>query len=411
MRIGVEGGRFVEAGDREPDTVFEDGFLLPAAIDMHVHFRDPGFPAKEDLTTGTTSALFGGVALAVDMPNTDPATLTPKRYEEKVALVEQRAVVDVGLWAGIGSGLEALELGDRATGYKLYAGPTTGDLLVEDPELWKRAVAQVAATNRPMIVHAEDPETLRAALGQEQDPEDPLSHERSRPAEAEVKVLELLAQEAERTGTHLHAAHVSDPRSPRVMRAHGLTSEITPHHLLLDSSHVQRLGTQAKCNPPIRSPEHQQGLWQAFVDGEIDAVASDHAPHTKDEKALSFEQAPSGIPGVETLYPLLLAKWLAGEVPLKRVIEACCQAPARILGVPAGGLAPGQWANLVHVPETPRQIRAEDLHSRCGWSPFEGMPGLFPDAVMVRGQWALREGALEAKPGDGRFVGGPGWES
>ncbi|MDX1612002.1 MAG: dihydroorotase, partial [Candidatus Thermoplasmatota archaeon] len=224
-----------------------------------------------------------------------------------------------------------------------------------------------------------------------------------------VEALELLSAEAAACGAHLHAAHVSDPRSVPVLKRHGATSEVTPHHLLLNSKDVDRLGAYAKVNPPIRDEEDRAGLFQALAQGRLDCVASDHAPHTKAEKDAGFDEAPSGLPGVETLYPLMLAQALEGNISIQRVLDACCASPGRVLGLPVGTFETNQWASFVHVPETPQEIRAEDLHSRCGWSPFEGHMGLFPDALMVRGRWVMRDHELLARPGDGRFVGGPGW--
>lgn len=409
VRLGIDGERFVDPGDAPADVVFDDGFVLPAAIDIHVHYRDPGSPDKEDLTSGTTSAAFGGVALSCDMPNTDPATVTVEAYEDKARLVEEKAVTDVGLWAGLGADLAATALGDRATGYKLYAGPTTGHLLLADPASWKRAVAAVAPSGRPLAVHAEHPAVLDEARSHERRPDEPASHARSRPGRAEVEALTVISQEARRLGARLHGCHLSDPRSVDLAARAGFTTEVTPHHLFLDDADVDRLGAYAKVNPPVRDRATREALFEALASGRIDCVASDHAPHTRAEKEGGFDKAPSGLPGVETLYPMMLAEALAGRVTIERVLEACCTRPAGILGVPAGRLAPDHWASFVHVGEAPRTIRAEELHSRCGWTPFEGRAGLFPTSLAVRGRWVLEDGQLKARPGEGRFVGGPGW--
>ncbi len=375
-----------------------------------MHFREPGFEHKENLTTGSTSAAFGGVALAVDMPNTSPETTTVEAYEAKAERVEERAVVDVGLWAGVGPGGACFDLGDRATGYKLYAGPTTGELLVDEPASWDEAVEAVAGTDRPMAVHAEHPAMLARARDLEADPDDPASHLRMRPGEAEVRVIERLAPLAEDVGAKLHGAHVSDPRSAKILARYGLTSEVTPHHVLLDSDDVDRLGAYGKVNPPIRAPPTRKALFNALASGGLGCVASDHAPHTRDEKDAGFDAAPSGLPGVETLFPLMLAQAYEGHLPIDRVLEACCAQPADVLGVPAGRLSPGAWANLVHVPEETTPLDEDRLHSKCGWSPFDGHPAVVPESLMVRGAWTVRDRQLEAEPGDGRFVGGPGWD-
>lgn len=410
VRLGIEGERFVEPGG-PADLSFEEGYLFPAAIDIHVHFREPGDEHKEDLVTGTTSAAFGGVGLAVDMPNTDPATTTVDAYEAKAQRVDERALVDVGLWAGVGPEGACFDLGDRATGYKLYAGPTTGPLLVAEPEQWDEAVRHAAGTGRPLAVHAEHPALLARAREAERHPDDPASHARSRPGEAEVRVIDRLAPKAATAGTRLHGAHVSDPRSARILERHGHTSEVTPHHVLLDSHDVEEQGAFAKVNPPIRAPSKRKALFRALSQGRIGCVASDHAPHTVEEKEAGFDEAPSGLPGVETLFPLMLAKALEGEIAIDRVVDACCRSPAEVVDVPAGRLEVGALANLVHVPEAPREIRGDDLHSKCGWTPYEGRQGVFPDTLFVRGRPVIEDGELVAEPDQGRFVGGPAWES
>lgn len=408
-RIGIDGERFVDPPHGAADITFDDGYLLPAAIDIHVHFREPGHEHKETIETGTRSAAFGGVALAVDMPNTQPPTSTVEAYEAKAARIDATAHVDVGVWAGVTSEGSCFELGDRATGYKLYAGPTTGDLLMDDPSLWEEAVHDVASTGRPLAVHAEHPASLEEAAGTITDWEEPISHLASRPGEAEARVFETLAPLADEVGAHLHGAHVSHPRSAQLLHANKHTSEVTPHHLFLDSDDVESLGAFGKVNPPIRSPKTREALYGLLQEGMIGCVASDHAPHTRAEKTGGFQQAPSGVPGVETLFPMMLAQAFQGQLPIERVLEACCSGPADVLGVEAGRLEPGQWANLVHVPTEPIPIKGQALHSRCGWTPFEEHAGVFPHALMVRGAWVLQDGNLTGRPGHGSFVGGPAW--
>lgn len=409
VRLGITEDRFVDPGQAPADVTFEEGYLLPAAIDAHVHFREPGHEHKETLETGTRSAAYGGVALAVDMPNTDPPTTTPDAYRAKAERVKETAHVDVGLWAGVTPEGACFDLGDEATGYKLYAGPTTGPLLVDEPSAWKDAVQQAAPTGRPLAVHAEHPAMLRRARDAIQDPQAPSSHLKARPGKAEARVFEELTPLAEDEGTRLHGAHVSHPRSAKLLARHGHTGEVTPHHVLLDAHDVDKLGAYGKVNPPIRAPGTRKALWRLLREGTICCVASDHAPHTRAEKDASFDEAPSGVPGVETLYPLMLAAAFDGRLPIQRVLEACCRRPAQLLGIPAGRLEEGAWANLVHVPEELVTIEDERVHTRCGWTPFRGHPGVFPDALMVRGKWVLKEGDLVSKTGSGRFVGGPGW--
>jgi len=410
VQIGIDGDTIVEPDGSEPDRVFDEGYLLPAAIDMHVHFREPGDTHKESIATGTRSAAYGGVGLAVDMPNTSPPTDTREAYEAKVRRVEASAHVDVGLWGGVSHDMSCFELGDEAIGYKLYAGPTTGELLIDDPDKWKEAVEQAADTSRPLAVHAEHPTILAEARADEDPPATIRDHNRLRPAEAEVRVIELLAHRADEAGAHLHAAHASDPRTVDAIERYEMTCEVTPHHALLDTDRADDQGALTKVNPPIRSAATREKMHKALYEGRIDAVASDHAPHTRDEKTQAFDDAPSGLPGVETLFPLMLAEAVRGHLPFDRVLDTCCRGPADILDVPAGRIEPGAWANLVHVPDDTVELALEDTHSKCGWTPYEGFEAVLPDALMVRGEWVLDERELVAKPGDGRFVGGPAWD-
>ncbi|MCJ2555820.1 MAG: dihydroorotase [Candidatus Thermoplasmatota archaeon] len=395
--IGVENGRIAEIkrtlkGD---EKLRFGGIILPAGIDLHVHFREPGLTRKEDFLSGTTAAACGGITCAFDMPNTLPPATTPERMEEKVAAVERRAFVDFGLYAGLTEESDIDGLAETATAFKIYLTVSEGDLAVGDFSKLLGLKEELSAAGKFISVHCEDPGHIRD--GEAKRLEDHLA---SRPDSAEVGGIEM----AERLkGLRVHVAHLSSERGLTSLAGTGFTSEVTPHHLFLNVN--CDLGAFAKVNPPLRHKHDQNALWQAFTDGGIDVVSSDHAPHTVDEKEAGFDSAPAGMPGVETTIPLLLERVRLGSLPLERFVNVVCERPAEMLSLKKGRIEVGYDADMIAVDlKRPRRIRADDLHSKCGWTPFEGMSGVFPQATIFRGEQIVRDGAVIGKP-SGRYVG------
>lgn len=409
VSIGVAGGRIARVGRRlDGDRVqdFGDRLLLPAATDLHVHFRDPGHPAKEDFGTGTLAAAFGGVTAVVDMPNTSPPTSTPAAFEAKLAAAAAKAHVDFGLYAGLTDEPQSARLLRRATALKGYLGASTGDLLVRNEAAVRAALAEQARTGKLVAFHAEDAACLEAHAAAERHRVDPAVWSDARPAGCEAESIAKLAR-LRPAGARAHVAHLSSAAGLAALRP-GMTSEVTPHHLLATRDDLAKDG-RWKMNPPLRSRRDQAALWAALRDGRIDCVASDHAPHLPEEKARGVWDAPAGVPGVETLLPLMLAQSRRRRIPLARLVEACCARPAQLGGFAKGRLAPGYDADLLVVDLAAEEhVRADRLHSRCGWSPYEGMPAIFPTHVMLRGEWLIAERALVGRAGAGRFLeGGP----
>jgi dihydroorotase len=349
-----------------------EAVILPAATDLHVHFREPGGPAEaETIASGTVGAALGGVSLVGEMPNTRPPVSDVESWEEKSNLVQGRAAVDVLLY-GTPTNPRALgPLSRHAGGFKVYLSPTTNIEHVpaasELPALWSR----LADLRLPVSVHAEDPGRF-TANGRATSPAEWNGH---RPALAEEESLSGLTRAP--SGLRLHAAHVTTPKGAELLKEVGLSFEVTPHHLLL-SDHS---GPDArfKVNPPLRSESDRLGLWQAFQRGEVPMVASDHAPHPRDTKERRFDLAPSGVPGVETLLPLLLNKVRSGDLDLAVLLAAACDRPARWLGQPLGRIVVGHRANLLVVDFTKRTtVEGRALHSPSGWTPFEGWEAIRP---------------------------------
>ncbi|MBM4249013.1 MAG: amidohydrolase family protein [Euryarchaeota archaeon] len=431
LALGIEDGAIVAVkkvikGVRTVD--FGDKLVLPGAVDVHVHFRDPGMTHKEDFLSGTTAAACGGVTAVLDMPNTVPPTVSPADLNGKLSSARQRAAVDFGLFAGIaGRGRPEL-LAGLAAGFKLYMGSTTGDLLVDDYSRLDGLLGPLAATGRPVAVHAEDETVLRSVKAV---PRDLASYNECRPPEAESSAVRRFLDAL--GGARGHVCHVSTAGSLGVLRpaagagagapagpekpppppgaANGrppaVTCEVAPHHLLLDAREDNALGTLGKMNPPLRTRPDRQALWEALVDGRIDCLASDHAPHLEEEKDLPFAEAPAGVPGTETMVPLMMAQVKAGRLPLERLVDAACGRPAAIFGLPGGRLEVGAPAHLaVYDLRRPRTVRGRRLNSKCAWSPFEGREAFFPRSVFLRGQLVVDDWEPSVTPGAGRFLAG-----
>ncbi|HYM40264.1 MAG TPA: dihydroorotase [Thermoplasmata archaeon] len=369
-----------------------DALILPGCVDMHVHFRDPGLTEKDDFPSGTRSAAIGGVTTVIDMPNTRPPVTTADALRAKWARLRVRAAVDYGLFAAPrdGAGVAAL---DAATAFKVYMAESTGNLQIAGDNLG--AVVRSAGEARRLVVaHAEDAKRFRpgeaATLS---------GHSQARPKESEVSAIQTLAEI--RGEATVHIAHLTCVEALDAV-PEGVTTEVTPHHLLLDSS--RPLKAFGKVNPPLRSPEDRKTLWDAFAGGRIEVVASDHAPHTRDEKEEPFDEAPAGLPGVATALPLLLRQVRSEALSLERLVDTMATRPAEILGIPKGRIEVGRDADLIVVDaRTVTRITARRVRYKCGWTPFEGMEGVFPRTVYLRGERIVEDGEPIAEE-DGRPV-------
>jgi len=387
--IGIENGRIRAIkkqlrGDEHID--FGDMLILPAAIDPHVHFRDPGLTKKEDFQTGTVSAAFGGVSCVLDMPNTIPPTLTSRSLEEQAATVSKKAWVDYGLLGGTSPKTDPAAISKGVAGYKLFMSSTTGNLLVADDDDVSEIVSSVSGTGKVLCVHAED----EGMIGNAQEM-DLIEHGRNRPASAEASAIIKLSRI--RGAGSIHICHVSSKQGLDALANLPFTKEVAPHHLLLDKR--SKLRSFGKVNPPLRDKEDREAVFDAFGSGRIDVLASDHAPHTIEEKEQEFSDAPSGMPGVETGLPLLLALVKKNQLRLDIVVKAACERPAEIFGLNKGKIEVGRDADLIAVDsKNVMRIAARNLHSKCGWTAFEGWEAMFPHATFLRGVKIVEEGGL-----------------
>lgn len=385
--VGIEEGRIVSVkkvlrGEEHFD--FGDRLVLPGAVDPHVHFRDPGLTAKEDFSSGSLSALHGGVTCVLDMPNTVPPVIDLSALKEKREAVSGRSWVDYGIIAGIAPDTDVGSLG-RCVGYKIFLGSSTQSVLLREERDLARALDAVGKTGRPVSVHAEEDAMLLRR--EERSLRD---HEECRPRQAELAAIERLKRFKDRA--RMNVCHVSCPESLSSLRGCGLTFEATPHHMLLDSS--MDLGAWGKVNPPLRRRADREALFHSFCRGEVPMLATDHAPHTHEEKERGFGEAPSGLPGVETGFTMMLALVKRGFLSLDVLLRSACYNPAMTFGLNKGEIAEGRDADLVVIdPREITIIKGRDMHSKCGWTPYEGREALFPQAVFLRGKLTLKDGS------------------
>jgi dihydroorotase len=401
-------------GTEEVNTVIDakGALVLPGAIDVHVHFRDPGITKKEDWYTGSCAAAAGGVTTVIDHPNTIPPTIDPESFKKKKKEAK-KSIIDYGINAGVTGNLGYLrslwDLGAIAFG-EIFMAESTGSLNVNDITL-KEALGIIESLGAVACIHAEDEVARLKFVHALKGNLEPASYSKSRPPISEKIAVEKAIKLA--GDARLHFCHISARESLETIKKakaenRNITCEVTPHHLFLSTRDWKRLGTLGKMNPPLRDYQTQQSLWEGLNDGTIDIIASDHAPHLEPEKMTDIWTAPAGVPGVETMMPLMLMAVKRNLLTLKRLIEVSSQKPAMIFSLKKGVLAQGYDADLVIVGEA-REIRREKLHSKAGWTPFKNAEGIFPRMTLSRGEIVSEEGEIIAKRGRGRLITGQGF--
>lgn len=412
--IGVTGGRIAQIGDlsrADAGEVFDASGLtvLPGVVDTQVHFREPGLEWKEDLESGSRAAVLGGAVAVFEMPNTEPSTITPETLEDKLNRAAGRMHCDHAFYAGATNEnadlLTVMEAMPGCCGVKVFMGASTGSLLVADDEGVERVLR---AIRRRAAFHSEDEHRLaeRRKLAV---PGDWESHTTVRDAEAAMQSTRRLVRLARQTGKRIHVLHISTAEEIDFLKDHRdiASVEITPQHLTLTAPDCYReLKAFAQMNPPIRDAAHREGLWRGIAQGVADVIGSDHAPHTREEKARPYPQSPSGMPGVQTLVPLMLDHVAKGRLSLERFVDLTSAGAQRVFGMAnKGRIAAGYDADFTIVDLKAKRTISEDwLASKCGWSPFTGMEVTgWPMATIIRGAVVMRDGELTA-PGLGRPV-------
>ncbi|MDR9381623.1 MAG: dihydroorotase [Natronomonas sp.] len=395
--VRIEGESIAAVGtdlDATDESIDADGkLLLPGMIDAHVHFREPGFSHKETWTTGSKSAAAGGVTTVFDQPNTDPPTIDAESYDRKAELAAA-SLVEYAINGGVTDewnpdGLLAKPIG--ALG-EVFLADSTGEMGIET-DLFEDAIKRARDAGIPVTVHAEDATLFDESV---RDRTDADAWSAYRTAEAEIRAIEHACGVAERLGSTVHIAHTSTPEGVDIAADAGMTCEVSPHHLFLSRDDLDELGTFGRMNPPLRSEDRRVGMFWRLVEGDIDIVATDHAPHTLEEKDASIWDTPSGVPGVETALPLLLEQARRGTISYERVRNVTATNVADIFGLESKGrIEEGFDADLVLVdPDASTDIRGTQLHSKCDWTPFEGRRGVFPELTTVRGTVVFRGGSF-----------------
>jgi len=391
--------------------------MLPGLIDSHVHLRDQQLAYREDFTTGTAAAAAGGITTVIDMPNNRPVTMSAEALRERMQLAEKRILVNVAFNSAFPNRTEEIRriVREGAVGFKLYLLQQIGGINIDEDNILQAAFNAVAKTKVPVAVHAEDRATLEKAKKNMQDSgrNDTEALVEAHPASAEVKAIQRVASLAKNSGAHVHICHVSSAVGlDTVLKAKkvglSITCEVTPHHLLLTSQHMKKLGNMALMLPPLRAKADAEALWKAIKKGLIDTIASDHAPYSIEEKsAQSIWDVKPGIAGLETMLPLMLNEVNRRRLSLNELVRLMSEKPAEIFHLrDRGSLSEGCMADIVVVDiNREHKIDASRFHSKAKFSPFDGwkVRGK-PVKTFVNGQLVMDEGEIVAKLGTGRLI-------
>ncbi len=408
--VGVRAGRVAALGDlgraKAADVMDVSGLhVLPGVIDTQVHFREPGLEHKEDLESGTAAAAMGGVTAVFEMPNTNPSTLTARDLADKCRRAKGRAWTDIAFFVG-GSPenvehLAELERLPGCSGVKVFMGSSTGSLLVEDDTTLAQALAN---GSRRMAVHCEDEPRLRERRPLVEDGAPVARHADWRDVKTALLATQRLLSLARGMKRRVHVLHVTTGDEMELLPGYRdiATVEVTPQHLTLAAPEAyEAVGARAQMNPPIREASHRDALWKALSQGLVDCIGSDHAPHTLDEKAEPYPKSPSGMPGVQTLVPIMLDHVNAGRLSLERFVDLTSAGPARIYNIARKGrIALGLDADFTVVDlKAQKTITDRWIVSRCGWTPFDGRKVTgWPITTIVRGQPVMHDGQLLGSP-------------
>ncbi len=403
MSVLIEGTRIADidpaAHVAVDETIDATGLhLLPGVIDDQVHFREPGLTHKEDLRHASRACAKGGVTTFFEMPNTRPNTVTVQRLHEKLDLAARQSLVNYGFYIGATpENLAELATANRTPGIKIFIGSSTGDLLVDDQEALEHIFA---GSTLPIAAHCEDETTVRANTRRFADSNDVADHSKIRDHEAALIATRRAIDLAVRHRHRFHVLHVSTGRETELLEDHHnlITAEVCPHHLFFNMDDYDRLGTLIQMNPSVKTPADNQQLWHALLEGKIQVIATDHAPHTLAEKQQPYPQSPSGLPAVENSLALMLNQVHVGHCTLEQVVHWMSTAPARVWDlVNKGSITRGYDADLVLVDlKKQAVVRNEEQQTKCRWSPWHGtaLTG-WPVRTWVMGQTVYHDGQFD----------------
>jgi len=373
--------------------------LLPGVIDDQVHFREPGLTHKEDLAHATRACAKGGVTTFLEMPNTKPSTTTQRLLEEKLALASKKSLVNYGFYIGATpKNLDELKNARRTPGIKIFIGSSTGDLLVERQDDLERIFAE---TTLPICAHCEDEATILANQKRFADTRDVADHSRIRDHQAAIIATRRAIDLAVRHNHRFHVFHISTGVEAELLAVQhdSITGEVCPHHLFFNIDDYQRLGPRIQMNPSVKTKADNEQLWQALLDDHIQVIATDHAPHTLEEKNQAYPDSPSGLPAVENSLALMLDQVNRGRCTIQQVVHWMCDAPARVWDIlDKGRIEVGYDADLVLVDMNKRAtVLDENQQAKCRWSPWHGteLQG-WAVRTWVMGHEVFRDGVFDS---------------
>jgi dihydroorotase len=406
MSVLVEGSRIAAldaaAHTRADEVVDAAGLhLIPGVIDDQVHFREPGLTHKEDIRSASRACAKGGVTTFLEMPNTRPPAITQERLDEKLAIAAEKSLVNYGFYIGATpSNVDELKRAARTPGIKIFIGSSTGDLLVDEQDALERIFAE---TTLPICAHCEDETNVRlntARLTAGGRSLTLVDHSRIRDHEAAVIATRRAMDLAFRHNHRFHVLHVSTAQECDLLADHRnlVTAEVCPHHLFFNTDDYARLGTLVQMNPSLKTAADSRRLWQALLEGRIQVIATDHAPHTLEEKQQPYPKSPSGLPAVENSLALLLNQVSLGRCTIEQVVHWMCDAPARVWDiVNKGRIAPGYDADLVLVDlSKTATIDSQTQETKSRWSPWHGVSLTgWPVRTWVLGREVFRDGRID----------------
>ncbi|MFN5314895.1 MAG: dihydroorotase [Planctomyces sp.] len=380
--------------------------LIPGVVDDQVHFREPGLTHKEDLLTATRACAKGGVTSFLEMPNTKPTTTSVAALESKLGLAAGRCVVNYGFYIGATpENVAELARATRTPGIKIFIGSSTGDLLVDEQSALERIFAE---TTLPICAHCEDEATVRANAARIGGGSSVADHSRIRDNAAALIATKRAVDLAERHRHRFHVLHVSTAEEVQFLRGTSdlITAEACPHHLFFTVDDYDRLGSLIQMNPSIKSRADAAAVWQGLLDGTLEVIATDHAPHTPEEKRQPYPKSPSGLPAVENSLALMLNQVSLGLCSLRQVVSWMCEAPARVWNLHQKGAIREGWdADLVLVDlNRTAVVRNEEQLTKCGWTPWDGVSLTgWPVRTLVHGQTVYCDGRVVGE-GTGREI-------
>ncbi|MDB2414964.1 dihydroorotase [Rickettsiales bacterium] len=391
-------GKFDGSADKVIDA--QNLHVLPGIIDSQVHFREPGNEHKEDLEAGTRAAVLGGVTAIFEMPNTNPPTTSKEALEDKISRMKNRSWCDYAFFIGgtpvKDTNWHELEQLPGCAGIKIFMGSSTGNLLVDQDE----AIEDILKNScRRVAVHCEDEARLKERFHIAQEGGHARFHHKWRDEKTALFATQRLLKIARKTGHVVNVLHVTTKYEMELLADYKdvATVEILPQHLTFTDEDYEKQGSFVQMNPPIRTKDHQDALWKALNEGIVDVMGSDHAPHTKEEKAKTYPQSPSGMPGVQTIVPIMLNYVNQGRLTLERFVDLMAGGPARIYNIAGKGrIAVGYDADFTIVDMNEKRTITNDwIVSKCGWTPYNGkeVQG-WPTHTIIRGNVIMQNDEL-----------------